>query len=126
MIIKAVLDASQNDVVVDCSWVYSPETDPYAYTLTFGAGRQDATSWLIGRDLFVEGLENTSGEGDAKFYTIGSTSVLLLTAPSGSASLSFNSKEVREFVEKTLEAVPRGTEGDLVDWEKEFALLTKE
>jgi len=88
--------------------------DPYAVTMTFLTPDESLT-WTFGRDLLVEGLRRTSGDGDVcvapAISPAGRRIVLItLSSPDGHLMLQAPSDQIAEFVDRSLAVVPLGAE----------------
>lgn len=92
---------------------------PYAVTATFTVhGR--AVSWVFGRDLLREGLNEPVGSGDVHVRPYlddaGRAAVLLeLRSPQGVGLVVMRARDVQPFVARTTEAVRPGTESRHLD-----------
>lgn len=96
---------------------YDP-ADPYAVTATFRADG-DAVAWTFSRDLLDEGLLAPVGEGDVAIWPCsdddGEAVCIALSSPFGQALLEAQRHEVEAFIVRSFNAVPRGTESELLD-----------
>ena len=93
--------------------------DPYAVSLTFHAGSGDVV-WMMARDVLVQGLASPAGEGDIRVYPsiddeARAVTVLDFCSPDGRLVGQAGSREVQEFLVRTIAAVPLGQEGDFLD-----------
>ena len=89
--------------------------DPYAVHVTFHIDTQHPVYWTFARDLLVEGVFRPCGQGDVRVWptkTEGRGVVLMaLSSPDGDALLEAPAAAVSAWLERTLRAVPPGTEG---------------
>ncbi|MGW1910614.1 SsgA family sporulation/cell division regulator [Streptomyces sp. NPDC002076] len=89
--------------------------DPYAVHITFHINSESPVDWTFARDLLVEGVFRPCGQGDVRVWPTkveGRSVVLLaLSAPDGDALLQAPVPQVSAWLERTLRAVPPGTEG---------------
>ncbi|AIJ15543.1 SsgA family sporulation/cell division regulator [Streptomyces violaceoruber] len=89
--------------------------DPYAVHITFHIDSGHPVHWTFARDLLVEGVFRPSGHGDVRVWpskTEGRSVVLVaLSSPDGDALLEAPTPQVSAWLERTLRAVPPGTEG---------------
>jgi len=107
---------------IDVGLGYDP-TDPYAVRFTFGppsAHPAAGVVWTFSRDLLVDGVTTPTGEGDVQVWPCldvdgRATVVVELRSPSGELALQVLTKDLNEFVRRTLDAVPHGTESDHLD-----------
>ncbi|MFH8463967.1 SsgA family sporulation/cell division regulator [Streptomyces sp. NPDC017991] len=88
--------------------------DPYAVHVTFHVGTDHPVSWTFARELLVEGVFRPCGHGDVRAWPtkIGGRGVVLmaLSSPDGDALLEAPAAQVSAWLERTLRAVPPGTE----------------
>ncbi|MGC9376126.1 SsgA family sporulation/cell division regulator [Streptomyces sp. MH13] len=88
--------------------------DPYAVHVTFHIGSAQPVHWTFARDLLVEGVFRPCGHGDVRVWPSkarGRGVVLMaLSSPDGDALLEAPTAQVSAWLERTLRAVPPGTE----------------
>ncbi|MFG2541803.1 SsgA family sporulation/cell division regulator [Streptomyces sp. NPDC048594] len=89
--------------------------DPYAVHITFHIDSGHPVHWTFARELLVEGVFRPSGHGDVRVWPSkaeGRSVVLMaLSSPDGDALLEAPTAQVSAWLERTLRAVPPGTEG---------------
>lgn len=89
--------------------------DPYAVHIAFHVTSEQPVHWTFSRDLLVEGVFRPCGHGDVRVWPAkseGRTVVLMaLSSPGGDALLEAPAAQVSAWLERTLRAVPPGTEG---------------
>ncbi|AKJ12862.1 sporulation protein SsgA [Streptomyces incarnatus] len=89
--------------------------DPYAVHIAFHVNSDRPVHWTFARDLLVEGVFRPSGQGDVRVWPTkaeGRSVVLMaLSSPDGDALLQAPVPQVSAWLERTLRAVPPGTEG---------------
>ncbi|MFD0315283.1 SsgA family sporulation/cell division regulator [Streptomyces flavalbus] len=89
--------------------------DPYAVHITFHINSDVPVHWTFARDLLVEGVFRPCGGGDVRVWPSraeGRGVVLMaLSSPDGEALLEAPTAQVSAWLERTLRAVPPGTEG---------------
>ncbi|MGJ5755535.1 sporulation and cell division protein SsgA [Streptomyces puniciscabiei] len=89
--------------------------DPYAVRITFHINSDLPVHWTFARDLLVEGVFRPCGQGDVRVWPTkaeGRSVVLMaLSSPDGDALLQAPVPQVSAWLERTLRAVPPGTEG---------------
>ncbi|MFF3914972.1 SsgA family sporulation/cell division regulator [Streptomyces sp. NPDC001852] len=89
--------------------------DPYAVHIAFHINSGSAVNWTFARDLLVEGVFRACGQGDVRVWPTkaeGRSVVLMaLSSPNGDALLEAPVTQVSAWLERTLRAVPPGTEG---------------
>ncbi len=88
--------------------------DPFAVTMTFLTPDESLT-WTFARDLLIQGLRRTSGEGDVcvapAVCPAGRPVVLItLSSPDGHLMLQARTTQIAEFVDRSLSVVPIGSE----------------
>ncbi|MET7754006.1 SsgA family sporulation/cell division regulator [Streptomyces sp. NPDC005389] len=90
--------------------------DPYAVHITFHIGTDHPVNWTFARELLVEGVFRACGHGDVRIWPtkVDGRSVVLmaLSSPDGDALLEAPSAQVSAWLERTLRAVPPGTESE--------------
>ncbi|MBX7546521.1 SsgA family sporulation/cell division regulator [Streptomyces sp. NPDC004232] len=90
--------------------------DPYAVHITFHINSESPVNWTFARDLLVEGVFRPCGHGDVRVWPTkadGRSVVLIaLSSPDGDALLEAPIPQVSAWLERTLTAVPPGTEGE--------------
>ncbi|MFF4978254.1 SsgA family sporulation/cell division regulator [Streptomyces sp. NPDC001083] len=93
--------------------------DPYAVeTLFYRGDPGEEVVWSFARDLLVEGLQHSGGEGDVTVWTppdpptqhAERRTFIQLSSPEGTALLSASHAQLKRFVDKTLLLVAAGTE----------------
>ncbi|GGU73047.1 sporulation protein SsgA [Streptomyces filipinensis] len=89
--------------------------DPYAVHIIFHITSESPVNWTFARDLLVEGVFRPRGQGDVRVWPtkVDGRSVVLmaLSSPDGDALLEAPVPQVSAWLERTLRAVPPGTEG---------------
>jgi len=105
---------------------YDPE-DPYAVVVAYHSGG-GTVRWMFGRDLLADGLLTPSGEGDVIISPADDTSIVIfaLSAPDGCAVLEASAEELAEFLDRTYDVVPAGSEQEWFDFDQEMAKLVTE
>ncbi|GAA1355500.1 SsgA family sporulation/cell division regulator [Streptomyces beijiangensis] len=88
--------------------------DPYAVHVSFHIGSDAPVNWTFARELLVEGVFRACGHGDVRIWPtkVESRNVILiaLSSPDGDALLEAPSAQVAAWMERTLRAVPPGSE----------------
>ncbi|WP_371671134.1 SsgA family sporulation/cell division regulator [Streptomyces sp. NBC_00289] len=101
--------------------------DPYAVHVTFHTGSDHPVSWTFARELLVEGVFRASGHGDVRVWptkTEGRGVVLMaLSSPDGDALLEAPTAQVSAWLERTLRAVPPGSEAEQLGIDEGLAEL---
>ncbi|WP_329410431.1 SsgA family sporulation/cell division regulator [Streptomyces sp. NBC_00704] len=89
--------------------------DPFAVHVTFHIDSQTPVAWTFARELLVEGVFRPCGHGDVRVWPTkaeGRAVVLMaLSSPDGDALLEAPAAPVSAWLERTLRAVPPGSEG---------------
>lgn len=106
------------------------QRDPYAVSALFSTV-SSRVRWVLSRDLLADGIYDPSGDGDVHVWPCldvrGSAVVIIeLCSPDGEALLQVPSSELIEFIRRTYDLVPRGSEGPLIDVEGAIAQLLME
>ncbi|MER5949211.1 SsgA family sporulation/cell division regulator [Streptomyces sp. NPDC001904] len=90
--------------------------DPYAVHITFHVGSDHPVNWTFARELLVEGVFRPCGHGDVRVWPtkVDGRSVVLmaLTSPDGDALLEAPTAQISAWLERTLRAVPPGSEAE--------------
>jgi hypothetical protein len=104
--------------------------DPYAVQVAFhtgSAGNGEVVQWTFARSLLSDGVSAPAGEGDVQVWpstgATGAVVCLALSSPSGRALFEVPLAELVEFLGRTYQAVPTGSESAHVDVDAELALL---
>jgi hypothetical protein len=88
--------------------------DPFAAHVTFHIGSDHPVHWTFARELLVEGVFRACGHGDVRVWPtkVGGRSVVLmaLSSPAGDALLQAPAAQLSAWLERTLRAVPPGSE----------------
>lgn len=122
----AALHADGEPVPVSTRWTYRAD-EPFAITVAFATERGRWVEWIFARDLLIEGLDVTSGEGDLRVSPhLTDPEVLLLEirSPSGRATFELDRDDTEDFLAATLELVPVGTESTHFDIDRLLGDLT--
>jgi hypothetical protein len=118
--------APERSVPVPALLAYRSD-DPYAVHITFHLGSESPVHWTFARDLLVEGVYRPCGQGDVRARpgkARGRNVICLsLRSPDGDALLHAPAMAVAAWLERTLRAVPPGSEGDQFDSEDELCAL---
>jgi sporulation and cell division protein SsgA len=118
-------DAAAVPVKVDL--VYHSR-DPYAVRASFRTGR-GSVEWVFARDLLHGGLVGPSGSGDVRVKPLAGTPAkvqLALSSPSGRAVFTTCATTLGEFLHRTFEAVPAGSEYGWLDFDVALSELLNE
>lgn len=118
--------SSECSVAVPARLSYGDD-DPYAVHVSFHINSAQPVHWTFARELLVEGVFRPCGHGDVRIWP---TKVegrgvicMALTSPDGDALLEAPSAPVAAWLERTLRAVPPGTEADLLGLDEGLRLL---
>ncbi|MDB1089506.1 SsgA family sporulation/cell division regulator [Streptomyces sp. ACA25] len=120
--------SSERSIPVPARLTYRSD-DPFAMQVTFHVGSESPVRWSFARDLMVGGTFRPSGQGDVRIWPTCTDDrnliCMALSSPDGDALLQAPAEAVSAWLERTLRAVPPGSEMDLVGLESELcALLT--
>ncbi|MEU9706911.1 SsgA family sporulation/cell division regulator [Streptomyces sp. NPDC047981] len=123
--LKLVL-SPERSIPVPARLVYRTD-DPYAVHITFHIGSEYPVNWTFARELLVEGVFRPCGHGDVRIWPTkvdGRNVVLMaLSSPDGDALLEAPSAQVSAWLERTLRAVPPGTESEQLGIDEGLAEL---
>jgi hypothetical protein len=94
--------------------------DPLAVTVIFDVLSDSPISWVFARELLAEGLDGRAGVGDISIWPTEDEAGLpaiqiRLSSPDGDAYILASAPQVEEFLARTWQVVPPGTEGALLD-----------
>jgi hypothetical protein len=112
------VDADGQAITLDAELGYHPG-DPYAVTATFRTPGGDVV-WMFARELLAAGLTAPAGDGDVHVWpcldaTGRAVVIIELNSPDGELLVQAPTKDIYRFVNRTLAAVPAGSESDYVD-----------
>jgi len=122
----AALHTDGEPMPVSTRWTYRAD-EPFALTVAFATERGRWVEWIFARDLLIDGLEVTSGEGDLRVspHPIDPDVLLLeIRSPSGRATFEMDRDDTEDFLAATLELVPVGTESTHFDIDRLLGDLT--
>jgi hypothetical protein len=109
-------------------WTYRAD-DPFAVTIDIQTRGNRFVDWVLARELLITGLSTPAGIGDVRVRpaTMGGWEVVLIEicSPDGHAVLEVDRELLREFVEATLDIVPLGSEGMVIDIDAEIEKITR-
>lgn len=97
---------------VPAQLLYSTQ-DPFALAISFATAPDRAVEWLVDRDLLASGITTNAGEGDMRIMPAPNQPELVLIeldSPSGRATLKTLAIDLTEFLHRTYDLVPEGTE----------------
>ncbi|MEU1512197.1 SsgA family sporulation/cell division regulator [Streptomyces sp. NPDC005811] len=101
--------------------------DPFAVHVIFHINSDQPVHWTFARELLVEGVFRPCGHGDVRVWPTksqGRSVVLMaLSSPDGDALLEAPAAQVSAWLERTLRAVPPGTEGEQLGLDEGLAEL---
>ncbi|MET9510456.1 SsgA family sporulation/cell division regulator [Streptomyces flavidovirens] len=116
----------ERSILVPARLVYRTD-EPYAVHIIFHIGSDSPVNWTFARELLVEGVFRPCGTGDVRIWPArtDSRSVVCvgLTSPDGDALLEAPSPAVSAWLERTLRAVPPGTESGRLGLDEALAEL---
>ncbi|MFG3370369.1 SsgA family sporulation/cell division regulator [Streptomyces sp. NPDC048156] len=109
--------------------------DPYAVEASFHADDDEPVVWVFARDLLIEGLSGSAGEGDVVVWTAEESqeqeqrTYIRLNSPEGTALLSARHEQLKRYLERTQHLCTPGMEhlhaGAALDaFERELGELT--
>ena len=109
--------SSERSVPVPAKLGYRSD-DPYAVHIAFHINSDRPVHWTFARELLVEGVFRPCGNGDVRVWPtkVSGRGVVLmsLTSPDGDALLEAPAAAVSAWLERTLRAVPPGSEQALL------------
>jgi hypothetical protein len=107
------LDSRGRNVDLPAAFGYDA-SDPWAVRITFGRPAEQVT-WVVGRELLIQGLTDPSGEGDVQIWPsideYGRAAVVIeFRSPDGRLVTQLRTHELYRFLSRTQAVVPSGTE----------------
>ncbi|SCK20526.1 SsgA family sporulation/cell division regulator [Streptomyces sp. WMMB 322] len=125
--IRLVL-SPEHSLPVQARLTYLAE-DPYAAHIAFHVGAGAPVTWTFARELLVEGVFRPCGEGDVRVWPakVQGRDVICvaLSSPDGDALLETPSGAVSDWLERTLRAVPAGSESEVLGVDAGLAELLR-
>ncbi len=118
-------EASAVPVKVDLTY---HSRDPYAVRASFRTG-SSSVEWVFARDLLHGGLVGPSGAGDVRVRPLQGTPAkvqLELSSPSGHAVFTTCARTLGDFLRRTFEAVPAGSEYSWLNFDMALSELLNE
>ena len=97
--------------------------DPFAVQMVMSIDQSPSVSWTFGRELLINGTTMPSGIGDVQVFPTHDGMVIELRSGSTVASLLAHTPDIEDFTDRTLSAVPMGTEMDHYGLDNELAAL---
>lgn len=110
---------------VEALMAYDP-ADPLAVSVEFVCGSGMHTTWTMGRDLVAEGLTSRCpvGLGDVRIWQYGEDGLRIrLHSDEGSADLLAEIEDVADFLSRTYQLVPEGSELEGFDVDEVIRML---
>lgn len=103
--------------------------EPYAVQAVFRTGPSGVT-WVFARDTLASGVDEPTGEGDVRVWPAseplpGDRVYIALSSPDGQALLEAPAAVLREFLRRTWDLVPAGTESGHLDIDAALAALLR-
>ncbi|MER7196695.1 hypothetical protein CG723_40985 [Streptomyces sp. CB01635] len=90
--------------------------DPYAVEAAFHTDDDEPVVWVFARDLLIEGLSGSAGEGDVVVWNAeesqeqGQRTYIRLNSPEGTALLSARHEQLKRYLERTQHLCSLGME----------------
>ncbi|MEV5511202.1 SsgA family sporulation/cell division regulator [Streptomyces orinoci] len=101
--------------------------DPYAVRFTFHLGDGTPVDWTFARELLMEGVRRPCGQGDVRVWPMLSrgraVACVALVSPDGEALLRVPLRKLREWLDRTLQVVPEGQEGQWLGLDEALRVL---
>ncbi|MFC1410560.1 SsgA family sporulation/cell division regulator [Streptacidiphilus sp. N1-12] len=113
---------------VDVRLGYNP-ADPYAVRLTFHLPGDASVTWMLSRELLLDGLSCRSGEGDVVVEPVPGEDLefpdvrIRLNSPAGTAVLYSPALPLIEFLARTDQVLPMGEEQAMDELEQQLSLI---
>jgi Streptomyces sporulation and cell division protein, SsgA len=124
----------QQTIVPLVASLYYSKEDPYAIRIAFHVGLDEPVEWIFARELLSRGIEGQEGLGDVKVWPStgsesdlpGSVLNIELSSPFGQAHFEAPLQEIADFLRRTYQVVPVGSETDHMDVETELTDLLRQ
>ena len=124
----------QQTIVPLVASLYYSKEDPFAIRIAFHVGLDEPVEWIFARELLSTGVEGEQGLGDVKVWPStgsesdlpGSVLNIELSSPFGQAHFEAPLQEIADFLRRTYQVVPVGSETDHVDVESELTDLLRQ
>lgn len=124
----------QQTIVPLVASLYYSSDDPYAIRIAFHVGLDEPVEWIFARDLLAAGTQDREGLGDVQVWPSagaeggdpGQVLNIELSSPFGQAHFEAPADEVDDFLQRTFQVVPAGSETDNVDVEGELTDLLRQ
>jgi len=121
-----LIDASGTATPLEAELRYD-NRDPYAVAAVFKTG-ESVVRWVFARDLLAQGQYDPTGDGDVHVWPCldargRAVTIIELSSPDGEALMQARSDQVSEFLRRTDELVPPGSETEHIDIEEAIAKL---
>lgn len=90
--------------------------DPYAVTISFRSNFGDVV-WHASREVLRQGTHGHAGEGDLRVHLRenGAEFVIDLSSPDGKQEVAYSTRDLSNFLFRTYQLVPDGTESKHLD-----------
>jgi hypothetical protein len=122
----------QQTIVPLVASLYYSSDDPYAIRIAFHVGLDEPVEWIFARDLLAAGVHAREGQGDVTVWPsesasgVGQVLNIELSSPFGQAHFEAAVDEIADFLARTYQAVPAGSETSHVDVEAELTDLLRQ
>lgn len=97
--------------------------DPFAVQLLLSIDQSPAITWVFGRDLLLEGVRGPAGMGDVQIFPVHDGTVIELRSGDQSARLLTHTADLIDFLDRSVELVPAGSESAYVSIESDLRNL---
>jgi hypothetical protein len=115
-------------VEVEACLAYTPD-DPYAVRLTFLVPGEPPVSWVLARELLLDGISARSGEGDVVVEPVPGEDLdfpdirIRLSSPAGTAVLYSPALPLIVFIGRTDRLLPMGGEQAADELDRQLELI---
>ncbi len=97
--------------------------DPFAVQLLLSLDQSPAITWVYGRELLLEGVRGPAGMGDVQIFPVHDGTVIELHSGEQSARLLAHTPDLIDFLDRSLELVPTGSESAYFEVESDLRNL---
>jgi Streptomyces sporulation and cell division protein, SsgA len=94
--------------------------DPFAVQLLLSIDQSPAITWVFSRDLLVEGVRGPAGMGDVQVFPVHDGTIIELRSGEQAARLLSHTPDLTDFLDRSDEIVPNGSEFAYVEIESDL------
>jgi hypothetical protein len=105
--------------------LYYTNYDPYAVQVTFFVGVAEPATWVLARDVLIDGMNGRAGGGAVTLWPSpgGQAVTIELATPDGPVRFEAPADDIAGFLARACQLVPRGAEYAAADIDAELDSL---